>query len=175
MRPSPVQALLLVQAVDAVELILDMDSVVDDLHARLFAAVQARDVAAARALNDRLLPLASVFYAPLFVDLHNRMNEALVLLGRLERAIVRPPLVGITDAERGRIAEALRQVSWWPRAGPSSRRADTRPALVLPWIPAGDLVAQRRRYQCGRSGSACCQPQRVSRARTWSGTGPAAL
>jgi 4-hydroxy-tetrahydrodipicolinate synthase len=90
-------------------LISGMGSVVADLQAQLFAAVQARDVNTARALNDRLYPLASAFYAPPFVDMHNRMKEALVLLGRLERAVVRPPLVRITDAERARIAEALRQ------------------------------------------------------------------
>jgi 4-hydroxy-tetrahydrodipicolinate synthase len=53
--------------------------------------------------------LAEVFYAPPFVDMHNRMKEALVLLGRLERAIVRPPLCRIADAERARIAVALQR------------------------------------------------------------------
>jgi 4-hydroxy-tetrahydrodipicolinate synthase len=95
-------------ALGADGLISGMGSVVADLQARLFAAVQtgADEV---RALNDQLYPLASVFYAPPFVDMHNRMKEALVLLGRLDRAVVRPPLVAITPAERARIAEALRQ------------------------------------------------------------------
>jgi 4-hydroxy-tetrahydrodipicolinate synthase len=39
--------------------------------------------------------------------MHNRMKEALVLLGRMKRAIVRPPLVKITELEIARIAEAL--------------------------------------------------------------------
>ena len=48
-----------------------------------------------------------MFYADPFVDMHNRMKEALVLLGRLPRAVVRPPLVKIGDAEIARIREAL--------------------------------------------------------------------
>ncbi|HJX20895.1 MAG TPA: dihydrodipicolinate synthase family protein, partial [Steroidobacteraceae bacterium] len=38
-------------------------SVIADLQARLFDAVQRNDLAAARALNDRIYPLARVFYA----------------------------------------------------------------------------------------------------------------
>jgi 4-hydroxy-tetrahydrodipicolinate synthase len=48
-----------------------------------------------------------VFYADPFVDMHNRMKEALVILGRLPRAVVRPPLVKIGDPEIVRIREAL--------------------------------------------------------------------
>jgi 4-hydroxy-tetrahydrodipicolinate synthase len=82
-------------------------SVIADLQARLFRAVRANDLAEARRLNDRIHPLASVFYADPFVDMHNRMKEALVLLGRLPRAVVRPPLVKIRDAEIARIRQAL--------------------------------------------------------------------
>jgi 4-hydroxy-tetrahydrodipicolinate synthase len=48
-----------------------------------------------------------VFYADPPVDMHNRMKEALVLMGKLPRAAVRPPLVKVTDAEIARIREAL--------------------------------------------------------------------
>jgi 4-hydroxy-tetrahydrodipicolinate synthase len=82
-------------------------SVIADLQARLFRAVAANDLAQARRLNDRIYPVASVFYADPFVDMHNRMKEALVLLGRLPRAVVRPPLVKIRDPEIARIREAL--------------------------------------------------------------------
>ena len=44
-----------------------------------------------------------VFYADPFVDMHNRMKEALVLLGRIPRAYVRPPLVKIARPEIARI------------------------------------------------------------------------
>jgi 4-hydroxy-tetrahydrodipicolinate synthase len=82
-------------------------SVIADLQARLYRAVKANDLAEARRLNDRIHPTARVFYADPFVDMHNRMKEALVLLGKLPRAVVRPPLVKISDAEIGRIREAL--------------------------------------------------------------------
>jgi 4-hydroxy-tetrahydrodipicolinate synthase len=39
--------------------------------------------------------------------MHNRMKEALVLLGRLPRAVVRPPLVKLSRAEIDRIRAAL--------------------------------------------------------------------
>ncbi len=84
-------------------------SVIADLQVALFRAVQAGDLTAARAVNDRIVPLSQVFYAPPFLDMHNRMKEALVLLGRLDKAVVRPPLVKITEAEIRRIGEALRQ------------------------------------------------------------------
>src|SRR5664279_6026199 len=57
-------------------------SVIADLQAQLFRAVQAGDLKAAQAINDRIYPLASVFYAQPWVDMHNRMKEALVLLGK---------------------------------------------------------------------------------------------
>jgi 4-hydroxy-tetrahydrodipicolinate synthase len=82
-------------------------SVIADLQAALFRAVEANDLAAARRLNDRIYPLARVFYGEPWADMHNRMKEALVLLGRLPRAVVRPPLVKLTRAEIDRIRSAL--------------------------------------------------------------------
>ncbi len=84
-----------------------MGSVAADLQAELFAAVQAQELDRARALNDRLDGLVRVFYAPPFVDMHNRMKEALALLGRIDRAVVRPPLQPIGAAEREGIRQAL--------------------------------------------------------------------
>jgi 4-hydroxy-tetrahydrodipicolinate synthase len=54
-----------------------------------------------------IYPLARVFYADPFVDMHNRMKEALVLLGKLPRAVVWRPLVKISHPEISRIREAL--------------------------------------------------------------------
>jgi 4-hydroxy-tetrahydrodipicolinate synthase len=82
-------------------------SVIADLQAALFRAVEANDLAAARAINDRIYPLARAFYADPFVDMHNRMKEALVLLSRLPLAAVRPPLVKLGAAEIERIRLAL--------------------------------------------------------------------
>jgi 4-hydroxy-tetrahydrodipicolinate synthase len=84
-----------------------MGSVTADLQAELFAACQKGDLDGARRLNDRLEPLVRVFYAPPFVDMHNRMKEALVLLGRIPAAHVRPPLTPVSEVERAAIRRAL--------------------------------------------------------------------
>ncbi|MGH2362937.1 MAG: dihydrodipicolinate synthase family protein, partial [bacterium] len=85
-----------------------MGSVAADLQAALFAAVKAGNLAEAHRINERLAPLVAVFYAPPFVDMHNRMKEALVLLGRIPAAYVRPPLTPVSEDERHRIRLALR-------------------------------------------------------------------
>ncbi|HKC08169.1 MAG TPA: dihydrodipicolinate synthase family protein, partial [Methylomirabilota bacterium] len=85
-----------------------MGSVTADLQAALLAAVQAGRIDEARAINDRLTPLVQVFYSPPFVDMHNRMKEALAILGRIPAAHVRPPLTPVSDDERHRIRLALR-------------------------------------------------------------------
>jgi 4-hydroxy-tetrahydrodipicolinate synthase len=82
-------------------------SVIPDLQAALFRAVQKKDLATAQRINDRIWPLAQVFYADPWADMHNRMKEALVLLGRLPRAVVRPPLVKLGAGEIARIRTAL--------------------------------------------------------------------
>lgn len=82
-------------------------SVVADLQVSLFEAIQSRDLAKAERINERLYPVQQAFYAPPFLDMHNRMKECLVLLGRMQRAVVRPPLVKLTGAEIARLKQAL--------------------------------------------------------------------
>ena len=93
-----------------------MGSVAADLQAELFEACQKGDLDGARRINDRLAPLVSVFYAPPFVDMHNRMKEALVLLGRIPAAHVRPPLTPVPPAEREAIRAALAAARLLPGA-----------------------------------------------------------
>lgn len=82
-------------------------SVIVDLQVALFEAISSGDLGKAQAVNDRIYPLAQAFYAPPFLDMHNRMKEALVLLGRIEKAVVRPPLMKLPEAEIGRLGTAL--------------------------------------------------------------------
>lgn len=82
-------------------------SVIAGLQAELLDAFQQDDLARARAVNDRIYPLASVFYSAPWVDMHNRMKEALVMLGKLPRSVVRPPLMPLGDHEKQRIRAAL--------------------------------------------------------------------
>jgi len=91
-----------------------MGSVTADLQVALFEACQKGDLDGARRINDRLEPLLRVFYAPPFVDMHNRMKEALMLLGRLPAAHVRPTLCPVGDAEREAIRRALRAAGLEP-------------------------------------------------------------
>ena len=82
-------------------------SVIADLQAQLFRAVQSGDLKLARELQERIRPTAEVFYSEPWVDMHNRMKEALVLLGKLPRAVVRPPLAKLSAQEIERIRAAL--------------------------------------------------------------------
>jgi len=92
-------------------------SVISDLQARLFHAVRSNDLAEAKRLNDQIYPLARVLYADPAADMHNRMKEALVLLGKWSRAVVRPPLVKLEGAEIERIRLALAEAGLLKVAG----------------------------------------------------------
>jgi 4-hydroxy-tetrahydrodipicolinate synthase len=98
-----------------------MGSVTADLQAELFDACQKGDLEGARRINDRLDPLVRVFYAPPFVDMHNRMKEALVLLERIPAAHVRPPLTPVSAAEREAIRKALAAAGLLGGATPTTR------------------------------------------------------
>jgi 4-hydroxy-tetrahydrodipicolinate synthase len=97
-------------------------SIIADLHVALWRAVQDKDLARAQRINERIYPTAQCFYAAPRVDMHNRMKEALVMLGRLPRAVVRPPLAKITPAELERIRKAIEQAGL-TREGASILRA----------------------------------------------------
>ena len=84
-------------------------SVIADLHVALWRAVQKKDLAQARLINDRIYPLASVFYSDPLLDMHNRMKEALALLGRIPSAACRLPWLRIPAVEVDRIRDALQR------------------------------------------------------------------
>ncbi|PPR09613.1 MAG: 4-hydroxy-tetrahydrodipicolinate synthase [Alphaproteobacteria bacterium MarineAlpha11_Bin1] len=83
-------------------------SVIADLQVALFQSVQQNNLAAAQSFADRIYHTTQVFYGNPFADMHNRMKEALVLLGRLKGpAVVRAPLMKLTETEIARISEAM--------------------------------------------------------------------
>ena len=92
-------------------------SVIADLQSQLFTAVNNNDLVKARELNNRIFPMSQVFYADPWVDMHNRMKEALVLLGKLPRAVVRPPLMKISETEIAKIKNALIQAKLLDASG----------------------------------------------------------
>ncbi len=82
-------------------------SVIAPLQVALFRAVQKNDLQEARAINDQIYPTVRAFYSEPLLDMHNRMKEALVLLGRMEQAHVRPPLQKLTGKEIEEIRQRL--------------------------------------------------------------------
>jgi 4-hydroxy-tetrahydrodipicolinate synthase len=104
------KALLASLCVGADGILSGHGSLIADLHVEIFDAVKRGDLAAARQVSDRIYPLVNVFYAAPFLDMHNRMKEALAILGRIDEAHVRPPLRRISDAERGEIRRVVSEV-----------------------------------------------------------------
>jgi 4-hydroxy-tetrahydrodipicolinate synthase len=101
------KALLASLCVGADGILSGHGSLIADLHVEIFDAVKQGDLAAARRVSDRIYPLVNVFYAAPFLDMHNRMKEALAILGRIDEAHVRPPLRRISDAEREEIRRVV--------------------------------------------------------------------
>ncbi len=85
-----------------------MGSVTADWHVALAEAVWRSDLAAARQVNERMLPLVRAFYRP-GQNAHARMKYALDKLGRIQFALVRPPLKPLDDAERKVVEQALHE------------------------------------------------------------------
>ena len=82
-------------------------SVIADLQAQLFSAIRNKELDKAQQINDRIYPLAQAFYASPFLDMHNRMKEALVMLGRVSKAHVRPPLMKLNEDELKNLSRAI--------------------------------------------------------------------
>lgn len=82
-------------------------SVIADLQVQLWRAVKGNNLAGAVNVSDRIWAISSVFYSNPVLDMHNRMKEALVLLGKQKTANVRPPLMKLSNHEISRIREGL--------------------------------------------------------------------
>jgi len=73
----------------------------------LWRAMKSGDLASARKINAKIRPLLRVFYKGPEIDMHNRMKNALVMMGVLPRATVRPPLLPPDQKELDQIRNAL--------------------------------------------------------------------
>jgi 4-hydroxy-tetrahydrodipicolinate synthase len=91
----------LVQGCDGV--LSGAGSVVANLQVAIFRAFKAGDLDEARQIADRLYSTTRAFYDAPFLDMHNRMKEALHYLGRLPEAHVRPPLMKLSEVEIAKI------------------------------------------------------------------------
>jgi 4-hydroxy-tetrahydrodipicolinate synthase len=84
-------------------------SVIADLQAQLLELVQDGEMEGAHGLYSRIQKLTEVIYREPFADMYTRMKEHLVMLGRLERAVSRPPMLPLDEAERRRLRAALEE------------------------------------------------------------------
>jgi 4-hydroxy-tetrahydrodipicolinate synthase len=76
-------------------------------HVELLRLVREGRIDEARTLGGRLQRLADVVFAPPVVDYRARTKEALVQLGAIPSAIVRPPLLPIPEADRTLLSDAI--------------------------------------------------------------------
>ena len=83
-------------------------SIIVDLQVSLFQAIKNKDLELAQTINERIFPLTQAFYSAPFLDMHNRMKEALVLLRRTDKAYVRPPMCKLSSIEIEKIDTALK-------------------------------------------------------------------
>lgn len=80
----------------------------------MLEAVKRGEIAQARAIGDRLQPLANVVFAPPVPDYRTRTKEALRMLGVIPGATVRPPLLPLDAAEREKVRAALERAGLLP-------------------------------------------------------------
>ena len=73
----------------------------------LLSAVRGRDYARADAIAASIQPLAEAIYARPLRDARARLKHALALMGVLDVAAVRPPLLPLGEGEQHRVARAL--------------------------------------------------------------------
>jgi 4-hydroxy-tetrahydrodipicolinate synthase len=87
----------------------------------MIAAWQAGRIDDARLLGRRVQRLADVVFARPVGDYRVRLKECLRILGVLDSAHVRPPLMPLGDAERAFLASVLEEVGLLdPRGTPSA-------------------------------------------------------
>ena len=74
---------------------------------QLIELAKSQKYEAAGALGRRVQALADVVFAPPVANYRARLKEGLVMLGVMEHAYVREPLLPISDSERSQLRDAL--------------------------------------------------------------------
>ncbi|MBH67810.1 MAG: dihydrodipicolinate synthase family protein [Rhodospirillaceae bacterium] len=103
----------LVQGCDG--LLSGAGSVVANLQVALFRAFKEGNLDEARRINDMIYPTVRAFYDAPFLDMHNRMKEALHYLGRLPEAHVRAPLMKLKSEEISKIKSCMDAAGLTPK------------------------------------------------------------
>ncbi|MEM2240276.1 MAG: dihydrodipicolinate synthase family protein [Candidatus Bathyarchaeia archaeon] len=87
--------------------LLGFGTIATDLQVEMIDRVKRRDYDGAFEIYRRINPLANVIFMPPVRNYRARLKEALVMLGVLKKAYVRPPLTPISEAERKAVRKAL--------------------------------------------------------------------
>jgi len=90
--------------------LIGFGTIATELQIEMFNAVQKKDYREAEMKAEKIEPLAEVIFAPPVGNYRARLKEGLVMLGILNHATVRPPLIPITEKERTKIRKILKQV-----------------------------------------------------------------
>ena len=91
--------------------LLGFGTIATDIQVEMFDLVAKGRYGEAGELWERLLPLEEVIFAPPVRDYRARLKEALHMIGVLKTTFVRPPLKGISDQEREKIRQVLKQLN----------------------------------------------------------------
>lgn len=97
-------------AIGADGILSGMASMIPHLLCDLWAAAQAGDLRAMRAVNDRLYPIVRTVYgSPPLIDMHTRLKIGLAHMGIIAGAKPRPPLLPVQPAMARRVIEIVDQ------------------------------------------------------------------
>ena len=91
---------------------------------RMQRSVASGDYATAKEIWDRLGPLARYCWRPPIRDYRPRMKEALVMQGFFRHATVRPPQLGVDDAERAVIRGLMEKAGLIGEGAPALTAAE---------------------------------------------------
>lgn len=123
--------LLTCMAIGSEGSLVSLAVLVPDLIVALDHAIAASDLATARRINDRIYPLATAIYGTAPGVLANaRLKACLKLLGRLDNALMRPPVGPLSAEEIARLEAALAAAGLLPVTKPRGRK--TAPRLPTP-------------------------------------------
>jgi 4-hydroxy-tetrahydrodipicolinate synthase len=103
--------------------LVGLASIVPELVVQLFESVGRGDLAAARALADRMWPIVSAAYAPPALSYYPRLKAAMWLAGMLPNAVVRAPLASVSNDELATLRNAV-SAARLGRAEPNAPRGE---------------------------------------------------
>lgn len=94
--------------------IIGSGSLYPELAIRMFSAIKNNDLATARQIHQRMQPLTEVMYSEPACDVYTRIKTAQMMMGRLDNAIARPPLLPLAKEETEKIRKALQECKLLP-------------------------------------------------------------